>query len=45
MNDAARKINNIAPPPAVSLREALLYWSKLGFISFGGPAGQIAIWE
>ncbi len=43
MNDAARKINNVAPPPAVSLREALRYWLKLGFISFGGPAGQIAI--
>ncbi|MFD2256724.1 chromate efflux transporter [Luteolibacter algae] len=26
-----------------SFREALLYWLKLGFISFGGPAGQIAI--
>lgn len=23
--------------------EALVYWLKLGFISFGGPAGQIAI--
>ncbi|GAA6130781.1 chromate efflux transporter [Halopseudomonas sabulinigri] len=26
-----------------SLREALLFWLKLGFISFGGPAGQIAL--
>ncbi len=28
---------------SVSLREAFWYWLKLGFISFGGPAGQIAI--
>ena len=27
----------------VSFREALRFWIKLGFISFGGPAGQIAI--
>ncbi|HZV98918.1 MAG TPA: chromate efflux transporter [Methylophilaceae bacterium] len=26
-----------------SLREAMWYWLKLGFISFGGPAGQISI--
>ena len=33
-----------APAPApVSLGEALWFWLKLGFISFGGPAGQIAI--
>lgn len=32
-----------SPPSAVSLTEASLYWLKLGFISFGGPAGQIAI--
>ena len=33
-----------SPPPApVSLLEALRFWLKLGFISFGGPAGQIAI--
>ncbi|WP_339409077.1 chromate efflux transporter [Pseudomonas sp. EA_35y_Pfl2_R5] len=30
-------------PPAVSLREAFWFWLKLGLISFGGPAGQIAI--
>ena len=30
-------------PAAVSLRDALRFWFKLGFISFGGPAGQIAI--
>jgi chromate transporter len=27
----------------VSFREALAFWLRLGFISFGGPAGQIAI--
>jgi len=32
-----------APPQAVSFREALRFWLRLGFISFGGPAGQIAI--
>ncbi|GAB3486985.1 chromate efflux transporter [Curvibacter fontanus] len=31
-----------APPP-VSFWEAFLFWLKLGFISFGGPAGQISI--
>lgn len=25
------------------MRESLKFWTKLGFISFGGPAGQIAI--
>lgn len=28
---------------SVSFREALRFWARLGFISFGGPAGQIAI--
>ena len=27
----------------ISFAEAFRYWLKLGFISFGGPAGQIAI--
>ncbi len=31
------------PPAPVTLAEAFRYWLKLGFISFGGPAGQIAI--
>ncbi len=30
-------------PAPVPLAEAFLYWLKLGFISFGGPAGQIAL--
>jgi len=32
-----------SPPAPVSLGEAFRYWLKLGFISFGGPTGQIAI--
>lgn len=32
-----------APPATPSFGEALRYWLRLGFISFGGPAGQIAI--
>ena len=30
-------------PPPVSLREAFGFWLKLGFVSFGGPAGQISL--
>ena len=30
-------------PPAPSFWQAFAFWLKLGFISFGGPAGQIAI--
>ena len=30
-------------PRLPSLLEAMRFWLKLGFISFGGPAGQIAI--
>lgn len=32
----------LAPLP-VSFWQAFLFWLKMGFISFGGPAGQIAI--
>ena len=31
------------PPQPVSFMVALRFWTKLGFISFGGPAGQIAV--
>ena len=30
-------------PAPVSFAQAVAFWLKLGFISFGGPAGQIAI--
>jgi chromate transporter len=33
----------LAAPSRVSFGEALRFWLKLGLISFGGPAGQIAI--
>ena len=33
----------VARKPRVSLRDATCFWIKLGFISFGGPAGQIAL--
>src|SRR5258706_6051053 len=39
---AGAAIMNSAPP-AISFAEALRFWLKLGFVSFGGPAGQIAI--
>ena len=32
-------------PVIPSFRQAFLFWLKLGFISFGGPAGQIAIMQ
>ena len=32
-----------AAPASVSFGEAFRFWLKLGFVSFGGPAGQIAI--
>ena len=36
--------NNLTEAPEkVSFWQALAFWLKLGFISFGGPAGQIAI--
>jgi chromate transporter len=46
---AAPPADGLAPPdagtrsPTVPFREAFRFWLKLGFISFGGPAGQIAL--
>ncbi len=34
---------DIPPPENVSFWQAFRFWLRLGFISFGGPAGQIAI--
>ncbi|HEX4857239.1 MAG TPA: chromate efflux transporter [Limnobacter sp.] len=34
---------SVAAPASVSFLQAFRFWLKLGFISFGGPAGQIAI--
>lgn len=31
------------PPQGPSFGQAFSYWLKLGFVSFGGPAGQIAL--
>lgn len=40
-------VPQVAPPvparAAIPFAEAFRFWLKLGFISFGGPAGQIAI--
>lgn len=33
----------VTAPPMPTFPEALCFWWKLGWISFGGPAGQIAI--
>lgn len=37
-------MNDTAPPvESISLREATKVWLKIGLLSFGGPAGQIAM--
>ena len=41
MSSAQQQTTN--RPEPVSFPEAFLYWLKLGFISFGGPAGQISL--
>lgn len=41
--DSFKQSAQSSSPQPVSLKQAWWYWLKLGFISFGGPAGQIAI--
>jgi chromate transporter len=44
MNDAGATITTeAAAVPAPAFAEALRVWAKIGVLSFGGPAGQIAL--
>ncbi|WP_258371477.1 chromate efflux transporter [Pseudomonas alcaligenes] len=44
MNETPLPLTEHSPAQkTVGFLEALLFWLKLGFVSFGGPAGQIAI--
>lgn len=42
-NDAESAADTQSAPAPVGFRQALFFWLRLGFISFGGPAGQIAL--
>jgi chromate transporter len=48
--NAAANVNSLTPDPSshqlpaqISILEAFFVWLRLGFISFGGPAGHISI--
>ena len=41
--DITSQVLMLETPAPVSLTQAFWFWLKLGFISFGGPAGQISI--
>ena len=43
MTTEAPQVPSMPDKRAVSFREAVRYWLKLGFVSFGGPAGQISL--
>lgn len=43
MSETNQDDNHAACPAQVTFVEAFWFWLKLGFISFGGPAGQIAV--
>ena len=40
-SDTVQNLNSV--PPQITFRSAFLFWLKFGFISFGGPAGQISM--
>ncbi|WP_372522987.1 chromate efflux transporter [Sulfuricaulis sp.] len=43
MSTVSKAHDTTKPPEPVSFGEASRYWLKLGFISFGGPTGQISM--
>ena len=45
MNDLAveDEVKAVQPPAVPSFREAARLWARIGLLSFGGPAGQIAL--
>ena len=43
MTNTEKPEDRQSAPTPVSLWEAFVYWLKLGFVSFGGPAGQISM--
>jgi len=45
MNDQIEKSPTAETQTPPSFGEAARYWIKLGFMSFGGPAGQIAMMQ
>ncbi len=42
-DDTSKQYAVNTPPESISFWSAFIYWLKLGFISFGGPAGQISM--
>ena len=45
MKTARSSLDPASPGNYPTFSEALRFWAKLGFISFGGPAGQIAMMQ
>jgi chromate transporter len=42
-NELQTSSTSVVPVQKPTFVEALRFWLKLGFVSFGGPTGQIAI--